>query len=152
MGRNNPPTAQQVQDALNDLPAMAALNRPISVSSTTDSLGGATYSVTFGRNEIQRLNFFGTTTGAAVGGTFTLTVGSVTTDPIAYPTPFNAITLASNIQSPLAAKSIQTTVVPVAGATIPQFDITFTTDFTDQPQITANTGTLTGGASPRPCP
>ena len=34
LGRNTPPTAQVVEDALNDLPALQALNRPLSVSST----------------------------------------------------------------------------------------------------------------------
>ena len=82
-GRNTPPTAQAVQDALNDLPALSALNRPISVTSNTNeiqtlSLSTAlastnTFVLSYGAaSEVQTLTFGANPTS----GTFTLTNGT----------------------------------------------------------------------------
>src|SRR5205823_11881304 len=54
-------------------------------------------------NETQTLNF----NGAPAGNTFTITYGGITTQPIAYPSPFDPITgaqtLRQNIQNRLDA-------------------------------------------------
>lgn len=87
-GRNTAPSAAEVEAALNDLPALAALGGPVSVTSTTDAAGLTTYTVTFARNEVQRLSFFGSPTGGTFRLSLDLPGGTVTTGDIAFsPTP-----------------------------------------------------------------
>src|SRR5207253_2676627 len=102
-----PPTALAVQSALNDLPDMANLGGPLSVSSSTTPAGVTTYNVIYARSETQRMTITPNSAGAfPTGGTFTLTVPlnaangrSVTTGPITYSAA--ASTLQGNIQSAL---------------------------------------------------
>src|SRR5262249_3615376 len=71
IGQGNAPSAAAVQSALNDLPMMAALGGPLSVTASTSPGGVTTYNVIYARSEVQRLVFTPNSAGAAAtGGTF----------------------------------------------------------------------------------
>jgi hypothetical protein len=142
-GRNTPPTAREVQNALNDLPFMLSLDSPITVTNP-DPLNPGTYLITFARNEVQRVTFFGSPTGGSFQLTLPLASGDLTTAAIVHPgtaalTTGTPLAIAANIEAFRA--SIESALVAVMGtgnvrvglvaatattSSPTQFDITFT--------------------------